>query len=385
MARPTWNPTDEIREIGEEEFLQYCRDDANRLYEMIVLFNSEYRNRIQQLDDNLTAASDEIAQLKYRIRDKDIAILDLTEERDCFRDAFAQQALQNQNNPGAAPRKSTKIPDPPILTNGKNPTFEDWLSRMEDKLAANADRYQTPALRLAYVKSRCGGRASTHIISRSRSNVMKQYQDAPDIFDHLKTIFLDANRVLNAKRRYRCLFMKASDKSQDFLSEFLYLAQEANLAESEWKEELYYKLHPEIQRLLIKESNDSTLDFTGFVTAYTQTASRLEAINFEEQRLRNFPRSTGFSPREPANQANIETRTAGAITAATSNPLTVSPNGLSNETRIQLMKQGKCFYCREAGHLSYQCPVKKHSIIELKALATVAEQLDTGNSGKEDP
>ena len=49
------------------------------------------------------------------------------------------------------------------------------------------------------------------------------------------------------------------------------------------------------------------------------------------------------------------------------------------------MKEGKCFYCREAGHLSYQCPVKKHSIIELKALATVAEQLDTGNSGKEDP
>jgi hypothetical protein len=202
---------------------------------------------------------------------------------------------------------------------------------MEDKLAVNADRYQTSALRLAYVKSRCGGRASAHIISRSRSNVMKQYQDAPDIFDHLKTIFLDANRVLNAKRRYRRLFMKASDKFQDFLSEFLYLAQESNLAESEWKEELYYKLHPEIQRLLIKESNDSTLDFSGFVTAHTQTASRLEAINTEEQRPRDFPRSTGFSPCEPAKQSNIETRTASATTVATSNLLTVSPNGLSNE------------------------------------------------------
>ena len=66
----------------------------------------------------MTAASDEIAQLRYRIRDKDIAILDLTEERDRFRDASAQQALQNQNNPGAgpiAPRKSTKISDPPII------------------------------------------------------------------------------------------------------------------------------------------------------------------------------------------------------------------------------------------------------------------------------
>ena len=105
------------------------------------------------------------------------------------------EALQNQLNPGPVRReKSEKIPDPPILTDGKTPTFEDWLLQMEDKLAGNADRYPTPELRLIYVKSRCGGRAAEHIISRSRSKAMNKYRDAADIFDHLKILFPDANR-----------------------------------------------------------------------------------------------------------------------------------------------------------------------------------------------
>jgi aspartyl protease len=36
------------------------------------------------------------------------------------------------------------------------------------------------------------------------------------------------------------------------------------------------------------------------------------------------------------------------------------------------MKEGKCFYCKEAGHLSLQCPVKKRSA-DLKALTLLDE------------
>jgi hypothetical protein len=145
--------------------------------------------------------------------------------------------LQNQLNPGPVRReKSEKIPDPPILTDGKAPMFGGWLLRMEDKLTGNADRYLTPELRLIYVKSRCGGRAVEHIISRSRPKAMNKYRDAGDIFDHLKILFPNANRVANAKAKYRRLFIKASNKFEEFLSEFSYLAQESELAESEWKD-----------------------------------------------------------------------------------------------------------------------------------------------------
>jgi hypothetical protein len=40
--------------------------------------------------------------------------------------------------------------------------------------------------------------------------------------------------------------MKTTDKFQDFLSEFSYLAQESGLAEPEWKEELYYCINADL-------------------------------------------------------------------------------------------------------------------------------------------
>lgn len=379
----------------QDDFRQQCKADCDELFgivnsviaerdDVITIKNDE----MAILDQELAAAKEEIARLKLRIKDKDTAILDLTAERDQFRDAYAQQALRNQNEfAPARPEKSDKIPDPPILTDGKppGPTFDDWLLRMEDKLTANADRYPTPALRLAYVKSRCGGRAAEHIISRSRSKAMNQYQDAADIFDHLKTIFQDVNRIVNAKAKYRRLFMKASDKFQDFLSDFSYLAQESDLAESEWKEELYYKLHPGLQRLVIKESNDSLLDFAGFVTACTQTANRLEMISSQEQRLKNRLQDTGVRPslQEPSNR----TVSARIPSTTLSRPPPPRVGGLSSEAKTQLMKEGKCFYCKEVGHLSRECPILvKKRAAELKALALSDELQDESElSGKEDP
>jgi hypothetical protein len=39
---------------------------------------------------------------------------------------------------------------------------------------------------------------------------MNKYRDAADIFDHLKTLFEDVDRVVNVKAKYRRLFMNAS-------------------------------------------------------------------------------------------------------------------------------------------------------------------------------
>lgn len=211
------------------------------------------------------------------------------------------------------------------------------------------------------MKSRCGGRAAEHLVARSRSDTTNPFSDAADIFEHLKTIFQDPNRVLNAKGKLRRLFMKASDKFYDFLSEFIYLAQESCLAESEWKEELYHKLHVSLQRLVIRESNDSSINFKEFTTICTQTANRLELINLNEQRFRNRapnPVSGNTSKSAP----NGEPARATARKPAT----TLRPQTVLTE-RAQLMKEGECFYCKEQGHLAAYCPIKARTS-ELKAM-----------------
>lgn len=62
-------------------------------------------------------------------------------------------------SPAPATKKSLKIPSPPMLVDGKEPRFKDWLLLMNQKLAANADHYNAPQLQMVYVASRCEGKA----------------------------------------------------------------------------------------------------------------------------------------------------------------------------------------------------------------------------------
>ena len=66
----------------------------------------------------------------------------------------------------AGPSRSTKIPDPPILTDGKDPSFESWKLQMQDKLEVNVDHYPTRRAKMAYVFGRTGGDAQAHLRPR---------------------------------------------------------------------------------------------------------------------------------------------------------------------------------------------------------------------------
>jgi len=285
-------------EIREEEFLQYCRGNPKRLFHLVCNRVEEHITTLNRIVKEKDTLNHEVSELQERVKAKEEAIAVLTVERDQFQNAFAQQALQMQLGTAQGPhcpRRTTRIADPAVLTDGKNPKFEDWLLRMEDKLSANADHYSTPTLRLAYVRSRCGGRAAEHLLARSRFNSVNPYRDASEIFDHLKTIYQDVNRAWNAKGKLRRLYMRASDKFQDFLSEFCYLAQESGLAESEWKEELYHKLHVNLQRLVIPEINDGDLSFNEFTVICTKTVGRWEQIAVNTQRLKNPDRDSNLT------------------------------------------------------------------------------------------
>lgn len=96
---------------------------------------------------------------------------------------------------------------------------------------------------------------------------------------------MDENRVVNAKMELRRLVLKDS-KFQTFLSKFTQLAQEAGLAITEWKEELYYKLSLDMQRAMIKESTDKKINYQAFVKECHATDNRLEQIAKGEKRVR---------------------------------------------------------------------------------------------------
>ena len=131
---------------------------------------------------------------------------------------------------------------------------------------------------------------------------------------------------------------------------------------------------------MIRESNDSELEFKEFVVACTQTANRLEQISFNEQRFkgRGTAKNQTITTTTATTAATIPkgSSTTTANQGATSNAATSSTNRLSKEARYQLMKEGRCFICKQTGHIAPSCPFKTTptTTTELKNLEKLVEE-----------
>jgi chromosome segregation ATPase len=117
---------------------------------------------------------DENRRLKDQVSQRDEQADELIDERDHLQRTVINLATQVGSTPpreasAALPEKSVKLPNPPVLTDGKDPEFEDWESRIRNKLRANADHYDTETLRIAYVQNRVGGKAAKHLRPRLRA------------------------------------------------------------------------------------------------------------------------------------------------------------------------------------------------------------------------
>lgn len=365
---------EEDREVTLDEFKQFVTERPEWLYEKL----QEMHGRFYATADDREGEIAE-AHLRTKAMEGEIALLqrhmdEVKMERDAFGGQVARYAMmdsnQHQQPSIPAARKTTKIPDPPMLTDGKEPRFDDWLLLMNQKLAANADHFNTSQLRMAYVASRCEGKSRKHITPRMREGALNPYDDSKDMLDHLKTIYSDPNRVATAKHQFRLLYMKTSDRFHDFLSEFLYLAAESGIMEEDWKDELYHKLTTELQKLCISDSIKEG-DFQEFSSAVSQTANRLDVINHRAQKNRSFPSSSNrdTTKNQGRGDGTVKPERSPSSSSATIN-------------RTQLMKEGKCFHCQAHGHLARDCTVKA-TVSELEELEQSTEAMEPEKSKKD--
>jgi hypothetical protein len=71
--------------------------------------------------------------------------------------------------------KSTKLPDPPIFTDGIDPAFDTWRIQMNGKLTTNADHYADETARMHYVFNRTRGDAQGHLKPQFGPDAVKPF------------------------------------------------------------------------------------------------------------------------------------------------------------------------------------------------------------------
>lgn len=289
-------------EVTLEEFLGYICEKPEWLYEKLKLIHRRYEdvidNRDAQLDDlelSGQAKDGKIVLMKSRLKETTEHLNQMTLDHDAYTNKIAYNTLHPVGHTtagGQSSSKLAKIPDPLLLTDGKEPWFKDWLLLMTQKLEANHDHYNSPQLCHAYVASHCDGKAHKHITPWLWSESVNLYKDSTDMLEHLKTIYDDPNQVTTAKNQFQQLYMKTTNWFHDFLSEFLYLAAEAGVSDDDLKDELYHQITTKLQELTMAEinSNGSFRQFTSFCS---QTASCLEVMSHWIQKNQQYTSSQG--------------------------------------------------------------------------------------------
>ena len=300
----------------------------------------------------------------------------MTLDQDAYTNKITYDTLHPVNHTTAgrwSSSKSAKIPDPPLLTDGKEPQFEDWLLLMTQKLEANHDHYDSPQLCCAYMASCCDGKAHKHITPQLQSESVNPYKDSVNMLEHLKTIYNDLNWVTTAKNQFWQLYMKPTNQFHNFLSEFLYLAAEAGVSDDDLKDELYHWITTKLQELTIAEIN-SNRSFRQFTSFCSQIMSHLEVMSHQIHKNQQYTGAQGCmdTASSPTTSTTIK-KEPGTLSLTNS---TVQINDWS-----QLMCEGKCFNCYEWGHLSIDCPKKQKS--DLKELKQPTEQNQTTQNDSE--
>ncbi|MGH2639347.1 MAG: C2HC-type zinc finger protein, partial [Rhabdochlamydiaceae bacterium] len=277
----------------------------------------------------------------------------LMEERDEYRDScarmFVAQNSASSNNSSSnsdGPKKlSSKLTDPDKLTDGKDPEFEHWLSRMTRKLKVNADHFQTELSKIAYIENRTAGAAAKHLGPRMRDEHPEKYTTANEVFSHLKEIYEDSNKLENSKKAFRKLYMSNSDDYHEFSTKFLHLSGEAQVSKEDYKSEFRSKLSLDMKRMVAVGYRQAK-DFKEFQ----------EMCNDAAQTLKDEAAITAVKNRFKKKDTKDESNTKKNDNSnKTPKPAAPAAGGLVVNEKEKLKKEGRCFKCKAQGHMARDC------------------------------
>lgn len=128
---------DTPHDLTYDEFLTEYERDKKNLYDKLLQVHQEFYGvsmekdvKIAELELQTQEKDGELTTLRSDKEEVNQQLTDAENERDAFATQMARMMMNRtssaqQSSHVAVPSKSAKIPDPPLLTDGKEPRFDD--------------------------------------------------------------------------------------------------------------------------------------------------------------------------------------------------------------------------------------------------------------------
>ena len=246
------------------------------------------------------------------------------------------------SSPVPSSSKSSKIPDPPTLTDGQDPQYQAWKRQIQYKLYTNSDHYPSEIAQFTYTLSRLGGYALAQMEAYLLAQGENTYLPMEDLYHQLDKWFLNPFEHISAKSDYNTLQYCISTNMRMFYNKFTRLANQARVSTEQRKGDLYEKLPGNMQTLLVHHRLDDSIDLDTFsqqalAVSLTLNKPPQSSKAFVPQRVRNRASPRSITPKDRMS------------------PQSAAPPKLPSAAKDPTSAV-TCYNCQQPGHIVKDCP-----------------------------
>lgn len=255
-------------------------------------------------------------------------------------------------------KRTTRLPDVDVLTDGKGlnkgePTWEEWIHKIHDKLEVNHDHFPDARSQIAYVCGRTAGKAASHLYPRRRKDSPNPYTTVDQVLQDLTRNFDDPDRRKNAVRGYQNL-VQGSKTFHDFFSEFMRLASYLDVTEQTLLDDLERKVAPRLNNMwtvMGERTLDETRDWLIKLDNNQRAAAARKLEAAQESQRKNAPPRESTRSRESTRPYKQVSFRKPVATSRDPSPRPAPKSQRHDDTDEEL-----CFRCHKPGHRARDCP-----------------------------